>query len=444
MRFNINEHSPVVTLGLFLGLLLAVVFTYIPAAAGPEAVFNAGNIYLPAVSYRSLPESVPDELIVKLDALRPGANIAAINATYNTMTLKSLDPSRAIYLLQTSPNANIELLLDIMANDVRILYAEPHRFTDAPESIGRLAFIWGGEDDGPYYDQYAPEMLGLPEAHTLSQGAGIVVAVIDTGVQLDHPELADRLTAARIDLVDGDNVPEDEFSGGDDSGAGHGTHVAGIIHLVAPQAQIMPIRVLDTDGRGYSFMVAEAILFAVENGADVINLSLGMPYASELLEDVIEEAAEQGVVVVAAAGNLNSAQEQYPAATECVLSVTAIDANRVKADFANYGDWLLLAAPGISIYSTLPVDGYGSWSGTSMAAPFVAGQAALLLSLAPDLDVAEVADLMGGTAVSLNPYNPGYINQLGVGQIDIAASLNALLADNVPDLELLDDDCAED
>jgi subtilisin family serine protease len=206
----------------------------------------------------------------------------------------------------------------------------------------------------------------------------------------------------------------------------------------------MPIRVLDTDGRGYSATVAEAILFAMENGANVINLSLGMPYESDLLEDIIEDAAEEGIVIVAAAGNLNNTQKQYPAATECVVSVTAVNAGKVKADFANYGDWLLLSAPGVGIYSTLPVDGYGSWSGTSMATPFVAGQAALLLGLNPNLNVVQVADLTGGTAENLNPYNPGYPDQLGVGLINIAASLNSLQAGIIPDLELLDDDCADD
>jgi subtilisin family serine protease len=167
-----------------------------------------------------------------------------------------------------------------------------------------------------------------------------------------------------------------------------------------------------------------------------------MPYESDLLEDIIEDATEEGIVIVAAAGNLNNTQKQYPAATECVVSVTAVDADKVKADFANYGDWLLLSAPGVGIYSTLPVDGYGSWSGTSMATPFVAGQAALLLGLNPNLNVVQVADLMGATAENLNPYNPNYHNQLGVGLINIAASLNSLQAGIIPDLELVDDDCA--
>lgn len=426
------------------GVLLTAVLNHAPLLAGPEQASGAYKIYLPTAQISAQLTVILDEVVVKLDTQQAGATITAINQTYNTTTIRPLSLSRAIYLLQAPPGTDIDQLAATMTNDSRIFYAEPNRPTDAPEAIGRETFVWGGQDDGPYNTQYAQEMLGLPAAHALSQGAGMVVAVIDTGVQLNHPDLAPHLTAARIDFVDGDDVPEDEFGDGDNYGAGHGTHVAGIVRLVAPQAQIMPIRVLDTDGRGYSATVAEAILFALENGANVINLSLGMPYESDLLEDIIEEAAEEGVVVVAAAGNLNSTQKQYPAATECVLSVTAVDPDRVKADFANFGSWLLLSAPGVGIHSTLPVDGYGSWSGTSMAAPFVAGQAALLLSMNPNLNVVQVADLMGGTAVDLNPFNPGYPNQLGVGLINVIASLNALQSGNIPNLELLDDDCADD
>jgi subtilisin family serine protease len=166
--------------------------------------------------------------------------------------------------------------------------------------------------------------------------------------------------------------------------------------------------------------------------------------SSYFLEDIIDEATAQGVVVVAAAGNLNNTRKQFPAAADCALGVTAIDPDRVKASFATYGNWVSLAAPGVGIHSTLPVNGYGSWSGTSMAAPFVAGQAALLLGLDSDLTVVQVADLMGGTAAPLNPTNPGYINQLGAGQIDVIASLQALQAGVIPEIGVLDDDCSDD
>lgn len=444
MRLNANKPYWILLPSLLLTLLLSAVFSRAPLAAQTVPSSGAHVIYLPAVQDITLAPVTQDEIVIRLDLDEPGATVEAINQTYNTTTIRTLSPTRAIYLLQGPSDADVEQLVEDLEDDDRIDYAELNRPTDAPEAIGRSAFSWGGQDDGPYNGQYAQDMLALADAHALSQGEGMVVAIIDTGVQLQHPVLAPLLTAARIDFVDGDDEPDDVFDDGTNYGAGHGTHVAGIIHMVAPEAQIMPIRVLDTDGRGYSAVVAEAVLFALENGANVINLSLGMPYESDLLEDVIGEAAEEGVVVVAAAGNLSNMQEQYPAATECVVGVTAVDAGRIKADFANFGNWLLLSAPGVGIHSTLPVDGYGSWSGTSMATPFVAGQAALLLSMNPDLNAVQVVDLMGGTAENLNPYNPGYPNQLGLGLIDIVASLNSLQAGIIPDLELLGDDCTED
>lgn len=415
------------------------------SAAAQDANAFANSVFLPSVTASQFTQAGPAELIVKLNVLQPGATIDAVNLTYGTTTVRALAPGRAIYLLQAPVDGDPAQILAAMALDPRLLYAELNQATEAPEAVGRSGYAWGGSDPASYNAQYPQQMLGLPAAHAVSQGAGVVVAVIDTGVQLNHPELAGRLTAARIDFVDGDNTPEDVAGSGNNYGVGHGTHVAGIVHLTAPQAQIMPIRALDTDGRGYSFVIGEAILYALEHGADVINLSLGMPESSSpYLEDIIGEAAQQGVVVVAAAGNLNSTQKQFPAAAECALGVTAINPDRVKADFASYGSWVSLAAPGVSVHSTLPVDGYGSWSGTSMAAPFVAGLAALLLSVDPGLDVVQVADLMGGVAVSLDAINPAYAGKLGAGQIDANASLQALLAGEIPDLELLDDDCADD
>lgn len=427
-------------------LVVVVVLTMsaaapLASAASHDQAASPRRTFLPLMLARRASSGVRDEIIVKLNPAQPGATIAAINQSYQTSTLRALAPSRGIYLLQPAPGVSPGHLASEMEDDPRLLYVELNQAADAPEAIGRLGFAWGGPDPGPYHGQYAPAMLGLPAAHALSQGAGVVVAVIDTGVQFDHPNLVGHLTATGIDFVDGDDTPQDEPGSG--FAYGHGTHVAGIVRLVAPQAQIMPIRVLDTDGRGYSAAVAEAILFALENGADVINLSLGMPDQSDLLEDVVEDAAAAGVVVVAAAGNLNNSQPQYPAASECTIGVTAIDAQRVKASFASYGSWVLLSAPGVGIESSVPLSGYGVWSGASMAAPFAAGQAALLLSLDPSLTVVQVADLMGGTAISLDPTNPGYLGQLGVGQINAAASLHALLAGNIPVLGLLDEECAE-
>jgi subtilisin family serine protease len=412
------------------------------------------SLLLPFSGYRDTvqaldeSEAVSGQIIVKLQR---GVRVDDINQTYHTVTVTSLVPGTGIYLLQVPEGSDVEALLARMTADPRILYAEPNLLAEAPEAIRSKDWGWGGQDAEPYADQYALDSINLAGAHSISTGANTIIAVVDTGVQLNHPALAGRITTVQADFIDGDGVANDEPNGLDDDGdgevdesTGHGTHVAGIAHLVAPDAQIMPIRALDSDGMGDAFLVAEAILFAVDNGADVINLSLGTSEESDLLEDVIEEAVESGVVVIAAAGNLGSTQEVYPAAEECALAVTSIGPTDLRSNFASYSAWVDLAAPGESIYSSFPVDGYAWWSGTSMAAPFAAGQAALLLSYDVSLDVLDVADLIGGTAQPLNLGNPLRRSLLGAGKINVFAGLVALAEGDIPaGPGLLDEDCGD-
>lgn len=384
-----------------------------------------------AVFAGDTPPHVANQIIVKLDPLT-AVTIDEINADYGTTTLTQLTP--LIYLLQTPPGTEPEDLLDALELDGRIAYAELNYIGETPENSGQNSWAWGGQDEAPMAGQYALAALNLPQAHMTSQGDGVIVAVLDTGVQRNHPALAGSFTAVAADFIDGDNQPDDIFDGLDNDGddlideaAGHGTHVAGIIHLTAPQAQIMPIRVLNSDGQGNIYSLAEAINFAAANGADVINLSLGLPKKSALLKDVIRQAARQGVVVIAAAGNTGSKSKQYPAASQCALAVTAVGPDATLTDFAAFGSWVAFAAPGQSIYSTFPESGYAWWSGTSMAAPFVAAQAALLLSVDPSLTVRDVALLIAHTAQPLS--GPDQING---GLPDAQASLQRLLSGDIP------------
>lgn len=377
------------------------------------------------------------QVVVKLNPLS-GATITDINNSYGTTTLETVLSSAGIYLLRTPPGVSAPTIVRRMAGDLRLLYAEPNFIGQAPEGIGRHTWVWGGGDAAPVNGQYAVRMLGLPAAQRINRGAGAIVAVIDRGVQLNHPALAGRWTTTRYDFMDDDSDPSDVANGLDedndgivDDAYGHGTHVAGLVALVAPDAKIMPLRALDTEARGDIFRLAEAIVYATDQGADVINLSLGTARKSELLADVSRRATLQGVVVVAAAGNLATTARQYPAGSQCVLAVSAIKSNRTKASFANYGSWVDFAAPGVSIYSTLPTSGYGWWSGTSMAAPLVAGQAALLHSLRPTLNVRQIAEQIAATARSLEAIDPTYGDKLGFGLPAVDVSLQQLQAGNL-------------
>jgi len=270
---------------------------------------------------------------------------------------------------------------------------------------------FGGANDWNLNHVNAPEVWA--QGFT---GEGVVVAVVDTGVDSSHRELSSNIWVNPGEIPgngiddDGNGFVDDrrgwDFVAGDNDpndGNGHGTHVAGTIAAandgfgstgVAPGATIMPVRVLDSDGAGSIYDVAAGIRYAVDNGADVINLSLGGGYSSTLLSSLIY-AGQNGVFVVAAAGNAAGATPAYPAAFSAelthVLSVGAHDSLDAKASFSNSvgaSGAVQVAAPGVGIYSTLPDNRYGRSSGTSMAAPHVAGLAALALSantaLAPE------------------------------------------------------------
>jgi thermitase len=236
-----------------------------------------------------------------------------------------------------------------------------------------------GPNDARFAEQWALPVVGLPEAWTaLPSGQTVIVAVIDSGVCLNHPDLQGRIIAG-YDFVDNDNDPSDVF--------GHGCGVAGVIAAnanngigiagVAPNAQIMPLRVLDAQGLGNYSNIASAIVYAADNGANIINLSLAGSNNSSILQQAVAYAIAHGVVVIAAAGNFNSPNTFYPAAYPSVIAVGSVDVNLQRSSFSNYGTFVDVYAPGRDILSTSINGDYAFNSGTSFAAPIVAGLTAL-------------------------------------------------------------------
>jgi subtilisin family serine protease len=351
--------------------------------------------------------------------------------TYQVTPLDSLLASANIYRFAIGEDRDEEGFVNaIKADTARFMWAEVNYVSEIPsdpEGDPYRTWKWGSNDPRGYINQGALQQIRFMSVENRFTGAGVTVAVIDTGIDGGHPVFRDRLLPGR-DLVSDDDVPQDGPEAGGDGGAavGHGTHVSGIIARLAPGSRILPIRVLNVDGRGNVFILAYAIDWAVEHGADVINLSLGADADSEVLSDAVARAQAQGVVIVAAAGNDNAEAKQYPAAFPGVLSITAVDDRNRKAPFANYGkDWVDLAAPGVGITSTIPVSGsllYATWSGTSMATPFAAGAAALVIEYAPDNTPAEVAKILVDSGTDLDPYNPQYKGKLG-RLLDLGAAL---------------------
>ncbi len=273
--------------------------------------------------------------------------------------------------------------------------------------------------------------LGLDAAHAamtgdddVPPGAGTTIALLDTGLDATHPAFTGAVVADGFDLVDDDDQP-DEAAPGAGSAVGHGTHVAAQAHLIAPGATLLPIRVLDADGGGSLATLILGIELAVAAGADVINVSLGTAAESDVLEDLIEEAEEDGVVFVAAAGNREGDVEEYPARFNEVVAVAAVDARDVATDFTSDGDWIDVAAPGVKLLGPYPDGGVASWSGTSMAAPLVAGQAALLRSLDPHRSAEDIVDVIDATVVPVTRTG----SAIGEGRIHVGASIEYLLHD---------------
>lgn len=399
--------------GLAFALCCAGLFSQAPAAA----------------------DTVPGEILVKL---RKADALTALLNKYG-LTLKARFGSRPIFRLVAGPLADVPSTVAALARENDVLMVEENVINGSPEA--RKNIVWAIGTQQQYQQQWAQAALRLPDAQSVSTGSGVRIALLDTGVDATHPLLAGKLLPG-YDFVDDDQDPS-EVGSPSDIGFGHGTHVAGIITTVAPDARIMPLRVLDSQGMGNTWVLAEALLYAIDpdgdpstdDGAQVINMSLGTVTRTRILAAVARLAScnfvgapgrtqvsdddgddesdsgfnddkrrclgSHGAVVVAAAGNDGTPSvREYPAAegVDGLIAVGASDQTRRLAKFSNSGSWIDLAAPGDGITSSVPGGGYATWGGTSMAAPWVAGTAALVLANEPRLTPKEVVRRLDNSA----------------------------------------------
>ncbi len=294
---------------------------------------------------------------------------------------------------------------------------------DAPTSA--LAVPTGTDPDRSL--QYGLDTVRAGAAWTASTGTGVTVAVLDTGVDAAHADLAGQ-------VLPGYNAIDDT-TGTSSDGKGHGTHVAGIIAAVtgngigvagtAPDARILPVQVMDATGSGTMSTLAAGIVWAADHGASVLNMSLGATTQVTAVTDAILYARSKGITVVAAAGNQRASGSpvSYPAADPGVIAVAATDQNDAYASFSNGGSYVDVAAPGVRIASTWNDGGYMYSSGTSMASPFVAAAAALIDAAHPGLTPDQVEHALESTAVDLG--TAGRDDDYGYGRIDAAAAVAA-------------------
>jgi len=407
------------------------------------------------------------------------------------------EPLGGVYVLRVEPGESAEVMAQAYRRLGSVEYAEPdyevefYLSTDDPFANHQ----WGLENTGQghYYIERRPEFgddklliaYGLPGADLKAagivnnppDGSRVVVAIIDTGVDLGHPDLQGSIwfnpreiagngidddNNGYIDDINGwdfaasndpleigseDNDPTDEF--------GHGTHCAGIVAAqtgntvgiagLMSRAEIMALKVLPVP---LTSKIARAIVYAADNGADVISMSFGMPYRSYVLEEAIDYARSKGVVLLAASGNGGIEEANYPSALDSVISVGATNDSDRVAYFTSYGDYLDICAPGLSILS-LRADStdmyddedpevhiiagqYYLSSGTSMACPMAAGAAAWLRSLSPGLTPAKTEQVLESTAYDYtDPFGsglnvPGWDKYSGYGRVDVEAAIAAV------------------
>lgn len=340
------------------------------------------------------------------------------------LSVDEIRKSGEAYVFQ-SERSTAEEMIDYFRKACNVEYAEPHYLylTNARPAGESLPVLPPPNDLLFQAYQWNLPIIDTIPGWSISRGdENTVVAVIDTGVDLAHADLRGRLSEGINFISPGDDPMDD---------VGHGTHVAGVISATVNNAEgvagmtwydrVMPIKVLDATGAGSAYAVAQGIIWATDNGAKVINLSLGNYARSAFLHDAVRYAFEHDVVLVAATGNDNTDQPGYPAAYPEVFAVSATDDRMRLAGFSNYGPYVDVVAPGVSIASTYPDSQYAALSGTSMASPHVAALAALIRSVNPLLLNTEVMDIMRRTAIDLG--EPGKDDLYGYGQIDVAAAL---------------------
>lgn len=410
---------------------------------------------------------VPGEVLVKFTGRETGYGLQSSLARLERERLLVTLGAEAIDDVPTLGIERWRLPDDHLDRAVRVLLASPAVAWAEPNYT--LSLTLDTAQDSPLavspnltpndpnylsYTQYYLKRLGVEDAWDITVGSQkIVVAIIDTGIACDHEDLVGHCWRNEDEIAN--NGVDDDGNGYVDDVGGwnfyldgpdtsdvhyHGTHVAGIVAAtlnngvgivgIAPGVTLMPLGIFSPRGVGTYYDLIRAILYATDNGARVINMSLGATTYSRGEAEAVAYAARHGVTLVAAAGNQGSDRLFYPAAHPEVIGVSATDVNDNRASFSNHGDYVSVAAPGVSILSTIPGNGYGILSGTSMASPHVAGLAALLLSRNPSLTPSKVRfliesyaeDRVGPSSIDTPGWDPYY----GAGRIHVGRAVAAV------------------
>ncbi|MCX7992782.1 MAG: S8 family serine peptidase [Fimbriimonadales bacterium] len=388
---------------------------------------------------------VPGELIVGLE---PGVNALPMLVMEMVGGVAAQIPAIDAYLVKLAPEISMPSAGEFLRAIPGVRYVEPNY----------KVFAFATPNDPSFGQQYG---LNRIQAHLawdlwLPQRT-VYIAIIDSGIDYNHPDLANKIrrhSNGAIYGYDAFNVLgwSQDFM----DYAGHGTHCAGIaaaeinngIGVAGVAAwnpavanshsyvQLMPVKVLDEETSGTVSTIANGISWAASNGAHILSMSLGTLDFSTAISDAVNYAASMGCVLVAAAGNFASSAPAYPAHHSQCIAVAATDANDQLTSWSQYGHWIDIAAPGQAILSTLPGGGYESWSGTSMACPYVSGAAAILWSYNPYLTSQQVRDALETNVDPYTPYDGRTIGN-GKGRLNVYRALLGIGAGSPPSLSSL-------
>jgi thermitase len=357
----------------------------------------------------------PDRILVGFKPGTPAWDVAGAHASVGAKS-KGRIGQIGVEIVEVPRGRSVSGLIKMYERNPNVVFAEPDYVLTAQMT-----------PNDPYYpDQWGLPVVNAPEAWDMTTGSSdVTVAVLDTGIDATHPDLAGRVVPG-YDFVNRDADASDDH--------GHGTQVAGIVGAIGNNAtgvagvnwgtRLMPVKVLNSSGSGYSSVIAEGITYAADQNAEVINMSLGGSDATGALAAAAEYAYDKGSTLVAASGNSGNGVLMHPAAHEKVIAVGSLRDATSLSTFSNYGNGLSLVAPGQSIYTTRLGGGYVRPSGTSFAAPFVSGLAAMLSGIDPSLSPADIQDLMERTAVDLG--DPGWDVYYGYGCVNMAGAVAAL------------------
>jgi len=313
-------------------------------------------------------------------------------------------PEKGIYLISVLEATTVERAISEFKSLPEISLAQPnyrYRLVEVNQEGNVIPdtenpTYLSGEEPLDYYGQPSADLLRTDSAGLLSDGNDIVVGIIDNGLDSVHILFEDALIdSAGYDYVDGDEFPWEEPG----ELLGHGTFVAGLVKLIAPECRIIPYRAFNQDGYGNCFSITQAIYDAIDDSVDVLNMSFRMFGIDTMIQQAVAAACQAGIVMVASSGNDSLQQITYPAAFDGVMAVSGLDTLQNRAVFSNFGAYIDVCAPGVNIYSSLAGQyQWGTWCGTSFASAQVSGICALILSLRPEFTPDEIDDHIKLTA----------------------------------------------